>query len=434
MMVSVLELLLFLISSGGIHLIHGDAIDAEDTLVQIEVSAEGTLADYADIITPQKPPKPTPHPAAMGIVIKNPRPYPVRYYCWSSTEWVYQGQIGSKSVTATNCYVGHVFFFTATDRATMEELEFFRIHIVANVNHYILPPEDGMEDDPYYLEAMEELRFVTEYRERHGIPWLAHYPRDPPIHHLWPTDFIGQKHSVSTKATQWTCIPQGDPRSAAAEEQCHSSSVEGEETEFVLEVISKEPRVFLLRNVLSAAECDLIVQLSRPKMKRSRAGLDGGLEMSTRTSSNAWLGRSEHPILDTIYRRAADILNVSESLLNPGKRGNIVEELQVVWYEVGEEYTPHHDFGANGRPEQRMVTLLFYLTDQMDADSGGETNFPKADGGRGLAVHPGKGSSIMFYSLMPDGNADDKSLHAALPVKKGEKWLANFWAWDPKRY
>lgn len=30
-------------------------------------------------------------------------------------------------------------------------------------------------------------------------------------------------------------------------------------------------------------------------------------------------------------------------------------------------------------------------------------------------------------------SGDDLSLHAALPVNRGEKWLANFWIWDPKR-
>eukprot|EP00483_Globobulimina_turgida_P003308 UN03313 len=155
--------------------------------------------------------------------------------------------------------------------------------------------------------------------------------------------------------------------------------------------------------------------------------------MNTRTSKNTWLGRRAHYIMDTIYRRAADIMNISESLFQPGMKGNIVEDMQVVFYGVGEEYTPHHDFGANGRPEQRYITLLFYLNDQLDDESGGETNFPKADGGKGVAVHPGKGSSIMFYSILSDGNADDKSLHAALPVLKGVKWLANFWVWDPVR-
>ena len=133
------------------------------------------------------------------------------------------------------------------------------------------------------------------------------------------------------------------------------------------------------------------------------------------------------------YTGAADIVNISETLFVPGQTGNIMEDMQVVWYEYGEEYTPHHDFGADGRPQQRYITLLFYLTDQMDAESGGETNFPKARDGEGMKVHPGKGSSVMFYSILPDGNADDKSLHAALPVKKGVKWLANFWVWDPER-
>ena len=38
-----------------------------------------------------------------------------------------------------------------------------------------------------------------------------------------------------------------------------------------------------------------------------------------------------------------------------------------------------------------------------------------------------KGMAVLFYSLLEDGNGDDLSLHQALPIKKGEKWLANFW-------
>jgi len=64
---------------------------------------------------------------------------------------------------------------------------------------------------------------------------------------------------------------------------------------------------------------------------------------------------------------------------------------------------------------------------------GGETAFPKAAGGKGIKVSPKKGSAVLFYNLLEDGNGDDLALHAALPVKDGEKWLANFWVWDPKR-
>merc|ERR1712228_97520 len=371
-----------------------------------------------------------------GIVLKNPRPYPIRYYWWSGTHSVYQGPIGPRSVTATNSYVGHEFYFTSMDKRTKEETEFFRVHIVANVNQYILPPEPGKEDDPHYIALMKEKQFVTEYIDRTGYPWLAHYPRHPPIHHMWPASFIGQTHTIVTNETYWTCVPELYPKSGPSTkdlEKCHRSSLNNENLAIKLEVISKEPRAFLIMNTLSDAECDLIMELAKPKIKRSRAGQDGGLETNTRTSSNTWLGRKNHYILDTIYRRAAAIMNISESLFHPGAKNNIVEDMQVVHHVHNQEYTAHHDFGADGRANQRYITLLFYLSDQEDEESGGETNFPKAENGQGLAIHPGKGSSVMFYSILPDGNADDKSLHAALPIKKGVKWLANFWVWDPKR-
>ncbi len=50
-----------------------------------------------------------------------------------------------------------------------------------------------------------------------------------------------------------------------------------------------------------------------------------------------------------------------------------------------------------------------------------------------MKVKPAKGTAVLFYNLLEDGNGDDLALHAALPVVEGEKWLANFWVWDAKR-
>lgn len=33
--------------------------------------------------------------------------------------------------------------------------------------------------------------------------------------------------------------------------------------------------------------------------------------------------------------------------------------------------------------------------------------------------------------MLSDGNLDDLSQHAALPPRKGEKYLINLWVWDP---
>ena len=79
----------------------------------------------------------------------------------------------------------------------------------------------------------------------------------------------------------------------------------------------------------------------------------------------------------------------------------------------------------------RFATLLLYLNEGMD---GGETQFPRfvnADTDRGLDVVPEVGKAVLFYSELPDGNYDDWSHHAALPIRKGEKWLMNLWVWDP---
>jgi prolyl 4-hydroxylase len=99
------------------------------------------------------------------------------------------------------------------------------------------------------------------------------------------------------------------------------------------------------------------------------------------------------------------------------------------------QYTAHHDFGFNeigqkSQPE-RFSTLLLYLNDGMQ---GGETSFPRwinAETFDELRVTPKAGKAVLFYDILPDGNMDDFSQHAALPVRAGDKWMTNLWVWDP---
>ena len=56
---------------------------------------------------------------------------------------------------------------------------------------------------------------------------------------------------------------------------------------------------------------------------------------------------------------------------------------------------------------------------------GGETSFPKwrnAETGEKLMVVPKAGKAVLFYNQLPDGNYDELSMHAAMPVIEGEKW------------
>jgi prolyl 4-hydroxylase len=200
-----------------------------------------------------------------------------------------------------------------------------------------------------------------------------------------------------------------------------------------VETISLSPRAFIVENFLSDFEADAIVAAARPHIEQSYVGQSdsGGVITSvTRTSSNTWLTRSSSPLVDSIYRRIGDISGIEEAALWEDQNA---ESMQVVHYAQGQTYNAHFDWGVRGYPESRFLTVLLYLSDQLHSEAGGETAFPKGGAdGRGMMITPKKGNAVMFYSLLPDGNADDMSLHAALPVEEGEKWLANVWIWDPK--
>jgi prolyl 4-hydroxylase len=149
--------------------------------------------------------------------------------------------------------------------------------------------------------------------------------------------------------------------------------------------------------------------------------------------------------MDAIMKRAADVLKIDEALLRHRTQGELPdqsnlkpmnEDLQIVHYAQGQQYTAHHDFGfPDIRPNtpSRSINLCMYLNEGM---VGGETAFPRwrnAETDDAVKAVPKKGKAMIFYMKNPDGNLDDLSQHAAMPVIEGEKWFANLWTWDPLR-
>jgi hypothetical protein len=58
--------------------------------------------------------------------------------------------------------------------------------------------------------------------------------------------------------------------------------------------------------------------------------------------------------------------------------------------------------------------------------------FPLSGNGKiGTSITATKGTLAFFYDLLEDGNADELSLHAGMPVIEGEKWIAPLWIWEP---
>lgn len=187
------------------------------------------------------------------------------------------------------------------------------------------------------------------------------------------------------------------------------------------------PRVFLIRDLLSDDECDHVKAQGTAVLTGSSVGHGGTAFVSkTRTSQTGFVNRRRTPTLDLIHGRFADVLGLDDSLWNATNPGGRAEELQIVRYRPREHYAPHLDFSA-GEAEQRFLTLLLYIE---TPEQGGYTSFPEAAAGRGLRVRPPRGSGVLFYSMLPDGNGDELSLHSGEPVIAGTKWVCNLWIWD----
>jgi len=317
------------------------------------------------------------------------------------------GHLGMGQETTTNTYEGHDFFFT--DYVTgLNKPEIFRATMRNDQVMYVVEDFNNPAPDALRQSTYNEANFMDAYLNRTGIHWRHYYgpegPRPPPVLPMWGAEVVGQVHGVRSTEKYWQC--------AGTSDDCKSPAA----VDLELQVISLAPRAFVIENFLSSFEAGEIVRLAGPRMEGSIVGdvTSGSFSSSTRTSKNGWLERSASPIIESLFKRAAHLLMLSDAHLS----GSNTEHLQVVSYQDGQKYDSHHDWGVSGYPESRLITLLLYLTDMEDADAGGETAFPKADGRQGIKVHPGKGGAVLFYNLLEDGNGDDLALHAALPIKR----------------
>ena len=183
----------------------------------------------------------------------------------------------------------------------------------------------------------------------------------------------------------------------------------------------KLPRVIVFGGLLSDEECDALVERARPRMTRSETVQTetGGSEVNVaRTSRGMFFEREENALCGRIELRIAKLLAW------PIENG---EGLQVLHYQPGAEYLPHHDYfdptkagtpAIVARGGQRVGSLVMYLN---SPERGGGTVFPDV----GLEVAPIKGNGVFFSYDRP--HPSTKTLHGGAPVVTGEKWVATKW-------
>ena len=211
-----------------------------------------------------------------------------------------------------------------------------------------------------------------------------------------------------------------------------------------VETVGWHPRAFIVHNILTADECEHIVDLGRTSLQPSGVyNRPGQRRQKQRTSSGTFLMRYRSRTLATVVERVSLLVGF------PVFQGELV---QLLHYEVGQYYKPHHDYFWE--PNPRAATVLLYLS---EVEEGGETNFPlghierdyklnhngslrhpnscnngigdidgkgsKAKGDSVMRVRPKRGSALVFWGVgCGYMKFDELSLHEGCPVEKGDKW------------
>ena len=183
----------------------------------------------------------------------------------------------------------------------------------------------------------------------------------------------------------------------------------------------KQPRLSTHLDVFSELDCEYVMALAEPTLQPSFVyDPTSGCPIRHPTRTSQSMGFPDHDgdlWLRHLQRRVARLAGLP--LLNS-------ERLAVLRYGIGEEYRPHRDYLRVGAPDeagdagQRLTTAFCYLN---DVDSGGETDFPELH----VRITPKRGAVVLFDNVDAEGAPDPTTLHAGMPIQRGEKWLATSW-------
>ena len=173
------------------------------------------------------------------------------------------------------------------------------------------------------------------------------------------------------------------------------------------------------RHALDPYVCDHLMNTAAPRLAPSGVvdpHTGAALQSKLRTSYSMYYQASMY---DAVVARA-----LAQVAVIAGLPATHAEPLGVLRYGPGQEYQPHYDYYNDDQHEaQRISTVFVYLN---DVEEGGGTAFPRL----GLEVQPERGKAVKFLNCDAQGRPNPETLHAGLPVLRGEKWLATLWFWD----
>lgn len=186
------------------------------------------------------------------------------------------------------------------------------------------------------------------------------------------------------------------------------------------------PRVFTVEGFLPKPVCAWLIKQSKKNLQRApvQQAAQGGAFAIDASRSNSVAGSN---LLQPDLVMQLTNLRIAAAIGEPLAHQ---EPTNVLHYARGQEYIPHFDFFTVAEEAgfahelrtigQRVATVLVYLNDGYE---GGETHFPKLD----WRFKGNVGDALIFWNLSANGEREMDSLHAGLPVTKGEKWLLSKW-------
>ena len=181
-------------------------------------------------------------------------------------------------------------------------------------------------------------------------------------------------------------------------------------------------QIYKKENFLTELECDQLILMISKDLRPSTVADDGDncLVNDYRTSKTSDLNYFKDPFYLNIDKKISNLMNLEPFF---------GETMQAQKYEVGEYYKEHYDFFSPFNHEfktycewmgQRTWTTMIYLN---DVEEGGETYFKYLN----LKIKPKKGLLIAWNNLYINGFPNYKTMHEALPPKKGSKYIITKW-------
>lgn len=176
--------------------------------------------------------------------------------------------------------------------------------------------------------------------------------------------------------------------------------------------------MFMLRGFLRDRECaSLIARIDRDRRPSTIADANG--DHYFRTSETCDLPMQE-PEIVALDEKISAISGIDRQFGEP---------IQGQRYEPGQEFKSHTDYfdphGADFQrychvAGQRTWTFMVYLN---DVEAGGATRFKVID----KIIQPEKGKLVCWNNRRPDGSVNPATLHHAMKVRKGLKYVITKW-------